>query len=401
MNPLLSITHTDTVVIGAGPAGLATAACLTRAGIPFVILEREHRVGAAWHRHYVRLHLHTDKNRSALPFFPYPQHYPRYPSRLQVIEYLEDFARHFEVQPRLGQSVASVQHVDGLWQTMTADTTYMSRAVVVATGYNGAPHVPSWPGQELFGGEIVHSSAYRTGGPYRGKTVLVVGFGNSGGEIAIDLWEHGARVALAVRSPINIIPRDLLGMPILAIAIPLNRLPPRLADMLTAPTLRLVFGNLTRLGLRKPPYGPFAQIRLRARVPLIDVGTVDLIRKRHVQVRPEIERFTRDGVVFAGGEEARFDAVILATGFRPALAFLDEASAGLDTHDNPVARGREVLPGLYLCGFYVSPTGMLREIAMEAKSIACEIARGYTGMPAVQTAVPDGPRAQHPEVRSS
>lgn len=401
MNNTPLMTHTDTVVIGAGPAGLATAACLTRAGIPCIILERENRLGAAWHRHYERLHLHTDKNRSELPFFRYPKHYPRYPSRLQVIEYLEDFARHFKVQPRFGQSVASVQHVDGLWRIMTADTTYISRAVVVATGYNGAPHVPSWPGQELFGGQIVHSSAYRTGGPYRGKTVLVVGFGNSGGEIAIDLWEHGARVTLAVRSPVNIIPRDLLGMPILAIAIPLNRLPPRLADVITAPTLRLVFGSLTRLGLQKPPYGPFAQIRLKARIPLIDVGTVDLIRRGHVQVRPEIERFTRDGVVFAGGEEARFDAVILATGYRPALAFLHEASAVLDTHGNPVASGREVLPGLYLCGFYVSPTGMLREIAMEAKSIAREIARGYRTTRKVRTAAPEGPRAQRPEVRSS
>ncbi len=401
MNPLLSMTHTDTVVIGAGPAGLATAACLTRAGIPFVILERESRLGAAWHRHYERLHLHTDKHHSELPFFRYPKHYPRYPSRLQVIEYLETFAQRFGIQPRFGQSVVSAQRLDGLWHTTTGDAVCISRAVVVATGFNGEPHVPRWPGQESFGGEILHSSTYRTGESYRGKTVLVVGFGNSGGEIAIDLWEHGARVMLAARSPVNVIPRDLLGMPILAIAIPLNRLPPRLADTLTTPILRLVFGNLTRLGLHKPPYGPFAQIRLKARIPLIDVGTVDLIRKGHVQVRPEIERFTRDGVVFAGGEEARFDAVILATGYRPAMAFLDEASAILDTYGNPLASGREVLRGLYLCGFYVSPIGMLREIAMEAKRIAREIARGYTGMPAVRTAVPEGPRAPRPEVRSS
>jgi indole-3-pyruvate monooxygenase len=85
---------------------------------------------------------------------------------------------------------------------------------------------------------------------------LVVGFGNSGGEIAIDLWEHGARPSLAVRSPVNVIPRDLLGIPILAIGILQSKLPPRWADALNAPHLRVVMGDLTRYGLRKLPQGP-------------------------------------------------------------------------------------------------------------------------------------------------
>ncbi|HET8678591.1 MAG TPA: NAD(P)/FAD-dependent oxidoreductase [bacterium] len=396
----LAVSRTETVVIGAGPAGLAAAACLTRAGVPLVILEREQRLGASWHRHYERLHLHTDKNRSELPFLRYPGDYPRYPSRAQVIEYLESHARQFGVRPRFGQRVVSARRVEGSWQTRTADALYVSKTLVIATGYNGELYVPTWPGQESFAGEIVHSSAYGNGDPYRGKAVLVVGFGNSGGEIAIDLWEHGARATLAVRSPVNILPRDLLGIPILAIAIPLNRLPPRLADILTVPILRLVFGNLSGLGLRRSRYGPFAQIRRKARIPLIDVGTVGLIRRGHVQVRPGIERFTRDGVVFAGGQETRFDAVVMATGYRPALSFLDEASAVTDAHGNPFASGREVLPGLYFCGFHVSPTGMLREIAMEAKRIAREIARSYTGAPGVPPEVARAPRASGPEPRS-
>jgi cation diffusion facilitator CzcD-associated flavoprotein CzcO len=235
--------------------------------------------------------------------------------------------------------------------------------------------VPTWPGEEAFAGERLHSSRYTTGERFRGRRVLVVGLGNSGGEIAIDLWEHGVRPVLAVRGAVSIIPRELLRVPILALAIPLSRLPGWLADALTAPVLRLVCGDTRRLGLAKPPHGPFVQIARRARIPLIDVGTIRLIREGHVAVRPGIERFTRTGVVFTDGTAEDVDAVILATGFRPAFeTFLESAAAILDEDGRPRRTGPQPeLPGLYLCGFYVSPTGMLREIAVEARAIARDI----------------------------
>ena len=294
-----NVVRVETVIVGAGPAGLSVAACLQRVGVPFVVLERGDRVSASWDRHYERLHLHTDKSRSELPYFPFPKRYPKYPSRAQLIAYLESYARHFGLQPRFCQDVVSARPWDGRWYTRTQDTVYVSRHLVVATGYNGRPHMPTWPGQETFVGEIMHSSAYSNGAPYRGKRVLVVGFGNSAGEIAIDLWEHGAKPTLAVRSPVNVIPRDLLGIPILAIAIPLGKLPRRLADALTAPIVRLVFGDLGRLGLRKAPDGPFTQIQQRGQIPLIDVGTIDLIRKGHIEVRPGVEQLAGRDVVFA------------------------------------------------------------------------------------------------------
>ena len=102
----------DTIIIGAGPAGLAVAACLKRAAVPALILEQSDKVGATWHRHYDRLHLHTDKAHSALPFVPFPRDYPRYPSRLQVIAYLEAYARAFQLEIRFGQEVVAAD-VDG------------------------------------------------------------------------------------------------------------------------------------------------------------------------------------------------------------------------------------------------------------------------------------------------
>ncbi len=106
------VTDVETVIVGAGPAGLAVAACLRRAGMPLVILEREDRVGASWHRHYARLHLHTDKAHSALPYLPLPKDYPKYPSRGQLIAYLESYARHFGLEPRASVK-RSKPHISG------------------------------------------------------------------------------------------------------------------------------------------------------------------------------------------------------------------------------------------------------------------------------------------------
>ncbi len=364
------------VVIGAGPAGLAVSACLRRAGIPITILERGDRVGTAWHHHYDRLHLHTDKAHSSLPFCKFPKGCPRYPSRGQVIDYLESYAARFELEPRFGQEVVAARREDGGWRTETEDGAYLSRHLVVATGYTGGAIVPKWPGQETFPGSILHSSEYRNGAPYRGQTVLVVGFGNSGGEIAIDLCEHGARPVLAVRSPVNVVPRDLFGLPILAISIPMSKLPARLADALNAPILRWKVGDIRKLGLTPARFGPLAQIYGKARIPLLDVGTLDLIRQGRVLVRPGIERFSDENVVFTDGSPLACDAVVLATGYRPAVrSFLGDSPA-LDDDGVPRTSGRESqVPGLYFCGFFVAPTGMFREIGIEARRIARAIRR--------------------------
>jgi cation diffusion facilitator CzcD-associated flavoprotein CzcO len=247
----------------------------------------------------------------------------------------------------------------------------------VATGYCREPCLPDWPGQSAYTGAYLHSSQYRNGEPFRGQPVLVVGFGNSGGEIAIDLREHGARPSLAVRGPVNVIPRELLGIPILAIGLVQDKLPPRLADALNAPILRLAVGDLSRYGLRSARRGPMSQIKRDARIPLIDVGTLNLIERGQIAVRPGIDRFTADGVVFTDGRHERYAAVILATGYRPRVdAFLQGATGALDAEGAPLSSGRQAaLPGLYFCGFYVAPTGMLRQIAQEARRISASIAK--------------------------
>jgi indole-3-pyruvate monooxygenase len=361
------------VILGAGPAGLATAACLRRRGLPFVIIERAAAVGPRWHRHYERLHLHTDRRRSALPYLGFPPGTPRYPSRAQMIAYLEQYARHFRIEPHFGEAAGTVRFRDGAWITTTSAAEYRSPHVVVATGFNAVPNVPTWPGQEAFGGRILHSSQYRSGEGFRGQDALVVGLGNSGGDIAMDLAEHGARVWVAVRGPVRIVPRDILGFPILSIALLLSRLPPRLADALAAPLLRATVGNTERLGLQAPPWGPITQIQRTGRVPLLDTGTLRLIRRGHIRLAGGVRALDGDTVRFEDGSSRRFDALILATGFHPGLGdLLPPQQQPRAQHFDARQRIAEP-PGLHFCGFTLSATGMLRDLGIEARRIADRI----------------------------
>ena len=384
MEDIVASKESNTLIIGAGPAGLAVAACLKARGVPFILLEQGDRVGRAWHEHYDRLHLHTSRGMSGLPGYPMPRGYPRYPSRDQVTAYLADYAAHFDLEPHFNQRLVRAERVEDRWIAQTDNRRYTADSLVLATGYTRRPNVPSWPGSDEYTGRVLHSSEYRHGQPFAGQKVLVVGFGNSGGEIAVDLYEHGARPSIAVRSPVNVIPRDTLGISSLQWNRLLSRLPGRLGDLVAAPLVYAGVGNVYKHGLRKNRVGPIEQIKTQEQVPLIDVGTVKLIKLSELPVYPGIERFTSGGVVFVDGRERAFDAVVLATGYRPDVGELIlQADETVAPGGVPVASGRELgLPGLYACGFYISRTGMLREIGIEARRIALHIAandRGRSG----------------------
>ena len=201
----------DAIVVGAGPAGLAAAACMRVRGLNPVILEKSDSVGSVWRRHYDRLHLHTDRGHSGLPGLPMPSSYGRYPSRAQVVEYLERYAAEFDLKPVFNTAVSAVRRDGRLWRAEAGDKTTGRPLSSLQPDSPTFPYSPTWPGAETFGGPILHSSRYRNPAPFAGKRVLVVGFGNSGGEIALDLAEAGIDVTLSVRGPVRILPRELLG----------------------------------------------------------------------------------------------------------------------------------------------------------------------------------------------
>jgi indole-3-pyruvate monooxygenase len=368
----LPTVETVTLVIGAGAAGLAVGACLRHEHIPYIIIEEDDAPGSAWDRRYDRLHLHTHKRFSALPHLPYPKDTPRYPSRRQVADYLRLYARTFQLEPRLGQRAVEARRDGHGWVTTTQDTRYRSTFLVVATGQSKTPNRPSWPGMESFPGSILHSTEYTNGSVFKGARVLVVGFGNSAAEIALDLCEHGAQVAMSVRGAVNVAPRDLFGMSTHAVSVMLSRLPARFADALTRTLPRLILGDLTPYGIRRLPYGGMIQIERDKTTPLLDIGTIGLIKSGRIVVFPDLERFNGELITFSDGRRAGFDAVVLGTGYRQNLiSFLKDADAALDANGCARASGRDSgVPGLFFCGFKNSRGGLLREAGREAQRIA-------------------------------
>jgi cation diffusion facilitator CzcD-associated flavoprotein CzcO len=240
------------------------------------------------------------------------------------------------------------------------------------------PRIPTYPNQESYTGEILHTADYKNGAPYAGKPVLVVGFGNSAAEIALDLMEHGAISHISVRSPSVVVPRDVAGIPILTLARWLSVFPPRVADWLSKPVLAMTVGDISKVGLPPASWGPLEQVATSRKVPMIDVGTMDALRKGTIEARPGIERFTETGVVFTNGDADRYDAVIFGTGYDAAVGSILENSDGLfDEEGLPVVSGGVTArPGLYFCGFHEPPTGRLREIGIEAERIGELIAGG-------------------------
>lgn len=360
------------IVIGAGPTGLAVGACLQRKGLQVSLLERAAHVGSSWRGHYGRLHLHSARSRSGLPGLEMPKSYGRYPSRLQMVDYLQTYATHFDLPIRCGVTVSQVTRDGAGWQVAHSAGTDRADVVVFATGLNDRPNLPELPGADSFPGPILHSSAYNAPGDMPTGPVVVVGFGNSGGEIALDLAEAGRQVTLSVRGPVNILPKEIFGLPVTSMTVLRKVLPYRMADALTAPLLRAKIGRPEHYGLTSAGKGPAAQVIEDGRIPLIDIGTLAAIREGRITVRPGIARIDGAEVHFANGRSVPARAILLATGYRVDLrAMLPDTPQVLDPDGRPIVSGGDTgVPGLYFCSYHPSADGQLRQSGIEAEAIA-------------------------------
>ena len=366
----------QTLIIGAGPSGLAVAGCLRQAGLDFALIDQAPAIAWSWRNHYTRLHLHTPGAHSGLPGLPFPERYPQYPSRAQVVAYLEAYAAHFGLEPRLNTRVERAEQRANGWRVSTDDDIWQARALVVASGYNAVPNRPDFAGS--FDGRVLHSAEYRDGAPFQGQRVVVVGCGNSGAEIALDLFEHGAaQVTLIVRGPRYVAPRDVFGLPAQSTSIMLGKLPRRLGDAIGRFASRLTMGDMSKYGFRRPAAGPLTEVDLHGRVALIDVGTVELIKQGVIRTAPGVARLEPRGVICVDGQRIDADAIVCATGYRPGIArFLEGAEGLLDARGLPRVHGRPgAAPGLFFCGFRNPSTGALRECALEAERIAASLSR--------------------------
>ncbi len=368
-------------VVGGGPGGLSVAYALRAHGVRAVVLERSERVGDSWRRHYDRLHLHTTRRRSALPGLPMPRRFGRWPSRDDVVRYLEKYAEHHRLEIVTGVEVSRVERTEdgtGWLLHATGGRELTGAAVVVATGFNHTPRVPGWPGRDTYTGELLHASRYRDAKPFAGRDVLVVGVGNTGAEIAVDLVEGGAsRVRLAVRTPPHIVRRSTAGWPAQYSGILVRRLPVPLVDRISRLQARIAVPDLSEHGLPRPETGLYSRV-LEGAIPVQDVGLIDAVRKGEVEVVAAVKGFEEGEVLLADGERIAPDAVVAATGYERGLEGLVGGLGVLDERGRPVVHGARTpdgAPDLYFTGFTNPISGNLREMALDARRIARAVAR--------------------------
>lgn len=202
------------IIVGAGPSGLSAAASLRHHSIPFIILEREDCFASLWRKFaYDRLHLHLPKQYCELPHIPFPESYPQYVPKAMFLDYLDSYVKKLEVKPLYRRLVESAEREAGgsRWVVRArnlesgAAEEYMCRFLVVATGETSDAYVPVVEGMGGFPGKAIHSTEYKNGKEFKDMNVLVVGAGNSGMEIGLDLSNHGARCSIVIRSPVRLL----------------------------------------------------------------------------------------------------------------------------------------------------------------------------------------------------
>ncbi|MDE2374433.1 MAG: NAD(P)/FAD-dependent oxidoreductase, partial [Hyphomicrobiales bacterium] len=241
--------------------------------------------------------------------------------------------------------------------------------------YNAESVQPAFPGAERFKGRIMHAKDYANGRPFAGQSVLVVGMGNTGAEIALDLAEQAARPTISVRNGVHIVPRELFGIPIQMLSILTAKLPLGGNSPLLLHIIDRALGELESYGIHRPRGPIIPKTGGRARIPVIDVGTVKKIQQRAIKVAPGIAGITTDGVTFADGSSARFDSIILATGYRANYSSFLEGYEGDGAIGDQAVNDLSRKSGVYFVGLRNSASGLLREIGREAVTVADNIAQ--------------------------
>jgi cation diffusion facilitator CzcD-associated flavoprotein CzcO len=359
------------LVIGAGPAGLATGACLTRRGIAFRLLERGPTLGHSWESLYDSLVLHTGRHMSTLPGRRYPSGTSLYPSRQEFLDYLRDYAKAFDLEVECDKDVHALRRSSHGWAAALEDGRRIEgSSAVVCTGIIPNPRLPEIAGREHFRGTLLHASDYRRPDAFVGKRVLVVGVGNSGGEIGSELARAAAHVTMLVRTGAHVVPLSIAGVPIQYLSSLVRQLPRPAQEFVVRRVAQLTDARRGPPVLPRPPYSPLDAI------PVIGFRLVDAIKEGLATMRRgEIVRLTEDGATFTDGESGRFDAIILATGYAPALGMLGSLvtrdARGFATRRDRVTSAEQ--SGLYFVGHNYDATGGIANIARDARLVARHI----------------------------
>ncbi|MEA3099295.1 MAG: hypothetical protein QOF74_3535 [Caballeronia mineralivorans] len=363
----------DVCVIGAGSSGMTVAKALHQRGVAFDCFEKGSDIGGMWRYEndngqssaYASLHIDTSRKNLGYSDFPIPDDMPDFLSHAKFLEYLENYANHFGVRKRVtfGTGVEAVRQApDGRWNVHLSTGEIRNYGnVIVANGHLWDPRTPVFPGE--FRGETIHSHYYRTARPFEGKSVLVVGLGNSAVDIAVDLARRARSVTMSTRRSAWIMPKYLMGYPVDHWSRFLSRrlrLPTPLTRKIMSRLIRLGVGDQRRFGLKRPDHPMWREHATLSQelLPYLGHGWISM--------KPNISRMDGKEIAFEDGSRQVFDAIIFATGYKTTFPFLDRNTFDADTDTTNLYRRMVSLkhPGLIFAGLVqpVGPTIPLVEI---------------------------------------
>ncbi len=376
---MAATTSETVIVIGAGAAGLAAADALSRHGVPAVVLEKEERVAEPWRRRHENLTLNTHRALSALPGLAYPPRTAAFPHKDVVVGHLEEFARSRGIAVKFGTAVERIERTGDGWLVHTGQGTLSARHVIVATGRDRLPWTPDWHGQASFQGKLVHAADFGAADDYAGKSVLVVGAGNSGFDVLNHLARADTRaVWLSARHGPSLMPKRIGQVAVARFGGFMAMLPTPVADAVIAATQRLVFGDLTRFGLPPAPKGGASRLGVEQIAIAVDDGAVAALKAGHISVVAPVAGFEGAGVRLSDGTVLQPDVVIAATGYRTGLETMLGDLGVLDAKGVPKANGGTPSgqPGLWFIGMRPSLTSYFHSAGVQAEAIAKQIAKG-------------------------
>jgi hypothetical protein len=378
-------------IIGAGPAGLATARALRARGLDYDQVERHTDVGGIWDIDapgspiYEAAHFISSKTMSAFGGFGMDEGFPDYPSHRQVLAYLRGFTRHYGLRDRIefGVSVEGLaKNDDGTWTVRRSDgRAARYRAVACCSGAQWTPRQPELPGS--FAGTVMHSSGYRDLDQVRGQRVLVIGGGNSGCDIVVDAGRVAARAVISMRRGYWVIPKHIFGMPADVFAEGGPTLPAWVQQRVFGRMLRMLYGKPEKLGLQRPDH------KLFETHPLLNSNLPLSIQHGDVTARPGLQSVAGSTVTFTDGTAEDFDLIICATGYQHTVPYAQEYFGGGQHPDLYLTAFSREHPGLFGVSFIETNSGAYPHFDTAAQMIASylddqarrpEAARHFAGM---------------------